>query len=128
MTPDAVLDSTAVLAYLFDEPGAAMVERLATRAAMTGIAYAEVADRLVRAGMPAPEAARELDALGLDVAPFDRALAADAAALQPLMRYFKLSLGARATLALAKRLAVPAYTADATWTLPKIDVDIRVIR
>lgn len=123
----AVLDATALLAFLFDEAGSAEIESVVTRAAISGLSLAEATDRLVRAGVPATEAGRDLAALGLVVVPLDAALATEAAALQPLTRYFKLSLAARVTLALAKRLAVPAWTTDKSWTLPKVDVAVRVV-
>lgn len=125
--PEAVLDATALLAFLLDEPGAQTVNEVITRAAISAVNYAEVADQLVRLGMPHEDVAEALEALGLMVVPVTAQLAVVAAALQPLTRYFGLSLADRLCLALATQLDVPAYTTDRTWTLPQQPAKVMLI-
>jgi ribonuclease VapC len=125
---DALLDSTALLAFLFDETGADVVGSVILRACVSALTYAETLDRLVRAGMPVGEAARELDSLGLAFEPLDARLVGEAAQLVPSTRFFGVTLSGRVTLALALRHKVPAYTTDKTWALPKIGAEVKVIR
>ena len=62
-----VLDASAVLALLFDEPGAEIV-RINLKAGVIGAAnLAEVLAKLSDHGLPAPEAARAVAILSLEV-------------------------------------------------------------
>jgi ribonuclease VapC len=103
-------------------------ELVATGAAISAVNLSEVASRLGLAGMPESLIREALDPLGLDVVPFDQELAYQAAELMTHTRAAGLSLGDRACLALARRLGLPAVTADRAWARLKLDVQIRVIR
>ncbi|WP_038058605.1 type II toxin-antitoxin system VapC family toxin [Thermus amyloliquefaciens] len=130
----AVLDASALLALLLDEPGAARVEAvLAEGAAISAVNLAEVFSKQAERGY-APEAVREelvreglLDRV-LQVFPFTEEDAVEAARLRPLTRPLGLSLGDRACLALARRLNLPALTADATWEGLAVGVRVEVVR
>lgn len=125
---EAVLDSSAVLALLNDEPGAELVEPLLGRAAISAANLCETAGKLIDRGMPGPEARVALDALGLAVHPFDEDSAYAAAGLRRVVGS-SFSLGDRACLALAHRLRVPAVTSDAAWgAVDLADLTVRVIR
>lgn len=57
------------------------------------------------------------------------AICAEAAArLRPATRHAGLSLADRACLALARRLGVPAVTADRAWGDLDVGVEVRLIR
>jgi ribonuclease VapC len=109
-----VLDASALLAYLRDEPGAELVaEAIADGVVISTVNLAEVLSRSVDRGAdPAKIAARLAQSGLLDgaitVEPFTTADAIDAARLRPLTRDAGLSLGDRACLALARRLGTPA--------------------
>ena len=110
-----VLDASAVLALLFEEPGAEMV-RGHLRTGVIGAAnLAEVLAKLSDHGLPAPEAARAVTILGLEVAPMTESQAQRSAELRPATRVAGLSLGDRACLALALELGASALTADRSW-------------
>jgi len=110
-----VLDASAVLALLFEEPGAEMV-RAHMRAGVIGAAnLAEVLAKLSDHGVPAHEAARAVAILSLEVAPMTEAQARRSAELRPAARAAGLSLGDRACLALAAELDAAALTADRGW-------------
>jgi len=110
-----VLDASAVLALLFEEPGAEMV-RAHVRAGVIGAAnLAEVLAKLSDHGVPAHEAARAVAILGLEVAPMTEAQAQRSAEMRPTTRAAGLSLGDRACLALAVELGAAALTADRSW-------------
>lgn len=123
-----VLDASAILTLLLDEPGADDVARAIARgAAASTVNVSEVADVLVRNEMePEPVIARLCDQLLVEPFTYDDAL--EAAVLSPLTRRQGLSLGDRACLALARRLKATALTADRQWSQLKLGVPIRLLR
>ena len=124
----AVLDASAVLAVLRSEPGEEVVRPLVGRAAWSAVNLCEVASKLAERGMPAPAVEEAVDALSLVVYDFDSEMGLAAADLRRLGPR-GLSLGDRACLVLARRLGVPAVTADREWTRLSIDgVAVTVIR
>ena len=123
--PSCVLDASAVLALLQEEPGSQVVEEWLADAAISSVNLSEVAGKLLELGMPEGEAAEVVHALGLEVVPFHEELAWRAAALGPSTKAFGLSLGDRACLATGVFLNRPVLTADRTWT--KIDLPVRLV-
>lgn len=123
-----VLDASAILVLLNDEPGAAAVAEALEEAAVSAVNFSEVVAKLLEAGMPRPEAEDALGGLGLDVRPFDEAAAWAAGGLRAGTRKAGLSLGDRACLELAKDLGVPALTADAAWAKVPSGVEVRLVR
>ncbi|MFE0752678.1 type II toxin-antitoxin system VapC family toxin [Inquilinus sp. NPDC058860] len=111
----AVLDASAVLALLLQEPGGDRVKKMLADAAMTTVNQAEVIGHLARNGMAEAKARQALELLSFERVPFDEDLAYTTGLLLPLTRSAGLSLGDRACLALAKQLGVPAMTADRPW-------------
>lgn len=125
-----VLDASAVLALLFDEPGAEMV-RGCLRVAVVGAAnLAEVLAKLSDHGVPAAGAVRAVAILGLEVTPMTETQAQRSAEMRLATRASGLSLGDRACLALAAELGVPALTADRGWSgvAEAVGVSVQVIR
>lgn len=111
----AVFDASAVLALLFEEPGAE-VARAHLRTGVIGAAnLAEVLAKLSDHGLPAREAARAVAILGLEVVSMTETQALRSAELRPATRVAGLSLGDRACLALAAELGASALTADRGW-------------
>jgi ribonuclease VapC len=129
-----VLDASALLAHLRDEPGADVAaEAIASGAVISTVNLAEVFSRVADRGGDPAKLAAELTQIGLldgaiAVAPFTAADAIDAGRLRPLTRDAGLSLGDRACLALARRLDAPALTADADWQGLAHGVEPRPIR
>lgn len=109
-----VLDASAVLAFLGDEPGAALVEEaLEDGAICSAVNYSEVAQKVGAAGVDWGVAAALLTSYGLAVEPAGVPDAERAATLW--VRGSGLSLGDRFCLALGERLDVPVLTADTAW-------------
>jgi PIN domain nuclease of toxin-antitoxin system len=127
-----VLDASAILAYLQQEPGEDIVETALDRGPshVTSVNYCEVLGKLREKGMPADEATTAADELGLTVIDFDKELARLAADLRPRTLSIGASLGDRACLALAQHaaqtdIAPVVYTAERAWT--KLDWPFEII-
>jgi PIN domain nuclease of toxin-antitoxin system len=124
----AVLDASAVLALLNQEPGAQLLTpELLSDARMSTVNLAEVQTKLVRDGV-GPDEAWELARAPISGAePFTAEQAKIAGTLVTQTRTLGLSLGARACLALAMSLRAPVYTADKDWKNLKLGVPIHIL-
>jgi PIN domain nuclease of toxin-antitoxin system len=122
--PEYVLDASALLATLFEEPGGAAIEARLENACISAVNLSEVAAKLADRGTPAELITGVLAALDLDIRPFDRAQAERAGILRGSTRKRGLSLGDRACLALAEALERTAVTTDRAWA--KLDLGIAV--
>lgn len=110
----SVLDASAILAYLLDEPGADEVEaQLETGAACGAANWSEVAQRIRAAERDWDLVRALLLSHPLAVEPISSE-DAEWAALR-WRRGEGLSLGDRLCLAVAARLGVDAWTADRRW-------------
>jgi PIN domain nuclease of toxin-antitoxin system len=126
-----VLDASAVLALLFQEEGQDIVgAALRDGAEISTVNVAETISRLVATGMATDGAASAVLALPMSLHDLDGVLAMDVGTITAQTHRFGLSLGDRACLALAKRLALPALTADRVWLEagPLLGVEVRLIR
>ena len=123
-----VLDASALLALLFEEPGHDRVALAADRAAVSTVNLAEVLTRFARAGHPVAAVLANLSTFAIEWVPFDEAHAGEVAALWPKTRHAGLSLADRACLALALDRGLPVLTADRVWAELGLPVDIRLIR
>jgi ribonuclease VapC len=129
-----VLDASALLAYLGNEPGAEIVaDAITGGAAMSAVNLAEVLSTLAVRGKEPADVVSQLTGQGLlggaiVVEPFITEDASEVARLRPLTRSAGLSLADRACLALARRLDAPVLTGDQAWAGVVLDVDVRAIR
>lgn len=110
-----VLDASAVLALVRDEPGADKVAPHAGRAAISAVNLHEVIKELLLSGLDEATTRELLDELRLDVRAHDVGAAYAAAGLHAQTRQYGRGLGDRSCLALAMQLGVPALTADQEW-------------
>jgi ribonuclease VapC len=126
----SVLDASALLALLLDEPGANRVTAVLDDAAVGAVNLAEVVSQYARRGIPEAGIRAMLDPFSVEIVPFDDALAFAAGLLVPKTRSAGLSLGDRACLALAHRLGAKAVTADRSWSriAAEVGVEVEVIR
>lgn len=127
---DAVLDASAVLAVILEEPGAGQVEALLPGAKVSAVNVGEVAAKLRDLGMPEATVETVLGGLQIEVRAHDREGALAAGFLRPATRAAGLSLGDRACLALAAALGLPAVTADRSWqsVADAVGVEVKPIR
>ncbi|MDO8689430.1 MAG: type II toxin-antitoxin system VapC family toxin [Dehalococcoidia bacterium] len=126
--PLVVLDASALMALLHQEPGAEAVEQALSTAIMSSVNWCEVAQKRVQRGLPVEPLRVDLVELGLEILPFTVEEAEAAAGMYQATRSFGLSLGDRACLALAQRLGAPAMTADRRWADVHLGVEVRLIR
>lgn len=124
----AVLDASAVLAWLRAEPGAEVVESYLEAAVISAVNLSEIYQKLAQRGVDADRTLRQLRTLGIGIEPVTATDAVTAATLWPATRTAGLSLGDRCCLALATRLAGPAITADTAWTQLEVAVTVVPIR
>jgi PIN domain nuclease of toxin-antitoxin system len=122
MSNKIVLDASALLCLLNDEPGADRVAAVLTRSLIGATNMAEVVSKLRERGLSLDEVREALGGLHLDVRPLSSLQAMVIGDLRPATRPFGLSLGDRACLALAIELNAEIYTTDAALT--KADVAI----
>lgn len=125
-----VLDASALLSALLEEPGAETVEAAIETALISTVNLAETVSALGRDGNPAEEVRAIIASLQLAAVPPDEAMAVDAGLLRSITDAAGLSLGDRFCLALARRLGAPVLTADRAWArvAGQAGVEIRQIR
>lgn len=122
----AVLDASAVLALLQNEPGAERIDGLLSIAAISSVNAAEVVNKLIRSGANPAGAAATMRAISCPILPVDADLALRAAMLAADVK--GLSLGDRICLALAEREGVPALTTDRAWAQLGLAIEVELIR
>jgi ribonuclease VapC len=124
-----VLDASALLALLNQEPGAEQLTPELLRSATTStVNLAEVHSKLVSRGLPPDDAWEATLGPISEAVPFTSEHARLAGDLITKTRPLGLSLGDRACLALGLALRVPIYTADRSWHKLKLGARIHFIR
>ena len=125
-----VIDTSAFLAYLWQEPGWQTVEKIMLEhcAAMSVVNLSKVIAKALDRGLPTENAEVLFASLEVEQIDFNGMLALHTALLRPLTRHRGLSLGDRACLALAKLRDAVAVTADQPWLELDIGVRIECIR
>jgi PIN domain nuclease of toxin-antitoxin system len=123
-----VLDATAILAVLFNEPGSEQVLPVLQNAAVSAVNLAELYAQLLRRGVKPDLAWKSLQDLGLEVCPFDAEQARVAGELAEPSRDSHLSFGDRACLALGVQRKAAVYTTNAAWKRLELGVEMEVIR
>jgi ribonuclease VapC len=124
-----VLDASAVLAVLLQEPGSEkLTPEILSDAATSTVNLAEVHGKLVSRGLPPDDAWEAALSPISELVPFTDEHARLAGDLVAKTRALGLSLGDRACLALGLALKAPVYTADRSWNKVRAGVRIHIIR
>ena len=125
----AVLDASAILAILNQEPGSEKLTLdILSDALSSTVNLAEVQARLVNCGGTPEEAWEDALSVVRETVPFTEEQARIAGGLVVQTRALGLSLGDRACLALGMVLNAPVYTTDRAWKKLKVGIPIHLLR
>lgn len=125
---DYVLDTSAVLAFINEEPGSNRVEPHLRTAPISAVNLAEVVTKLQERGFDDAAIDEALHLLALDVQPFEPDVASVAGKLHGTTRHAGLPLGDRDCLAFAQDLGATALTTDCARDGLDIGVAIELAR
>ena len=123
-----VLDASALLSFLQDEPGGDHVEAVLPEAVISSVNWAEVMQKSVAAGVDVDGMRDDLEALGLKILSFTAEEAELAGRLWQQTRQAGLSLGDRACLSVGIKLKALVLTADQIWVSLDLPVTVQCIR
>ena len=124
----ALLDASAVLAVINEEPGGDIVNDALSGSAISAVNHAEVISKLTDYGLTENEVREATDSLGIRVIPFDEEAALLSGLMRAATRPKGLSLGDRACLAQGRISGEPVLTTDRAWGGLDLGVEIRVVR
>ena len=126
---EIVLDASAILAVILEEPGAdRLTTSLLADAVCSTVNLAEVTAKLVSRGWSEIEAWEDATSPLRASIPFTDEHAKLSAGLMQLARPIGLSLGDRACVALGLALGAPVYTTDKSWSKLKLPIRVHVMR
>jgi ribonuclease VapC len=124
-----VLDASALLAVLQQEAGAEVVLAVLEGALMSSVNWSEVVQKAAARGVAVSHRLRrDVEAIGVQIVPFEPADAEAAAAVWSAAPRAGLSLGDRACLALARDRGAVALTTDRAWASLPLGVPVQVVR
>lgn len=129
-----VLDSSALLAWMFDETGKEVVSSAFEKGCLiNSVNWSEVVQKVNEHGIDTPvlyQKLREMQILNvvLTIVDMTESLAVTAGELFPLTKPFGLSLGDRACIALSTTHKLPALTTDRDWAKVTLDINVQLIR
>lgn len=123
-----VLDASALLALLNEEPGKDLVADAIGDCSISAVNYCEVIGKLIDAGVPDDDARDTVALLNIEIVDFDAELAVEAASLRVATKRFGLSLGDRCCLALGIARKATVLTSERTWSKLRMGLRVKVIR
>lgn len=120
-----VIDASALLAMLWNEDGAKIVEDNIENSILSSVNLAEIYSKMSDRNIDINQAKQLLESLGFGIFNFDSNQALLCAKLRINTKEFGLSLGDRACMALAIQENLPIITADRIWL--KVDIGLKII-
>lgn len=133
--PRAIMDASAVVAWLLEERGVHTIERLLPVSAVVSVNLAETFERLGRTDPDElASTSEDLASLGLSLLPFEAADAVFVPQVRTAGRKLansaggSLSLGDCCCLAAAIRRSLPVITDDGLWPALDLGVSVHMFR
>lgn len=123
-----VLDASALLAFLHDEPGADRVRQALDGAVVSAVNWAEVVQKSLWRRADVVGMQEQFTEIGVVFEPFTTVQAETAAHLWEKTRRHGLSLAGRACLALAIERQAAVLTADQVWAELALGIEIQSLR
>lgn len=123
-----ILDASAILAFLHNEPGAEQVGMALATAQVSTVNWAEVLQKSLRCQVDINGMQDEFTEIGVTFEPFTPNQAELTASMWRETSKFGLSLADRSCLALAIEKNVAVLTADRVWANLDLGIDIQLIR
>jgi ribonuclease VapC len=111
-----VLDASAILCLIQNEPGSSLISKVLPISTISAVNFAEVVAKMHEHGLESSDIGEVLDPLQLKVIPFDMEQARLSGLLRRTTKMKGLSLGDRACLTLAMQLKSVALTTDRSWS------------
>lgn len=124
----AVLDASALLAYLKNEVGAAVVEASLSDSVISSVNWAEVVQKAIALEVDTDDMFEELQGMGLTIEMLTQRDAETTGKLWSQTQEYGLSLGDRACLSLGLRLKATVLTSDRAWESLNLSVGVQFIR
>jgi len=124
----SILDASALLALLHEEPGAERVEQVLDGALVSAVNWSEVVQKSLKRQADVSWMREGFTEVGVVFEPFTPAQAELATRLWDKTRRYGLSLADRACLALAMERKATVLTADQAWRELDLGVEIQFIR
>lgn len=128
MKTNCVMDASAILALIGQEPGADVVAGHMAGSVMSALGWSEVIIVLHNIGMTSQDVENILRQLSVRILPFDTEQAVIAASLHRITHTKGLSLASRACLALGRTYNIPVITAQSTWSSIHAGIEVILIR
>jgi PIN domain nuclease of toxin-antitoxin system len=125
---DFVLDASALLALLNEEPGKDLVPEAIGDCSISAVSYCEMIGKLIDAGVPDDDARETVELLNIEIVDFDAEPAVQAASLRLATKSFGLSLGERCCLALGVARKATVLTSERAWSKLRMGLRVKVIR
>ncbi|MDR4651988.1 MAG: type II toxin-antitoxin system VapC family toxin [Nitrosomonas sp.] len=123
----AILDASALLSFLQNEPGNNQVEAVLPEAVICSVNWSEVVQKTIAAGVDI-NGMRGPGSAGIENTALSMEEAELAAQLWQQTRQAGLSLGDRACLSVGLRMNASVLTADQIWATLNLPVVVRCIR
>lgn len=124
----AVLDASALLAIVHNEPGADLVRASLAGALMSAVNYSEVLKKCFERGVPTEPLISLTRAAYLEIVPFDVELAKSSAELFLPTKQHGLSFADRACLALGIQRQCQVLTSERRMGKVALSVKVKLIR
>ena len=122
-----LLDTSAIIALLKQEPGHEMVSEIIANSAISAVNFSEFIAILTRASISEKDIDEIIKDLIPEIIPFCENISKKAGKLSKLTQSYGLSFGDRACLATGDHYHMEIYTADKVWVELKHKISSNII-